>query len=106
MKSRVDFQQYIIQIDLSDSVARKDELADRSSEQDLDLETVQRFLNETGVQLDENYGPILINPQQRRYVVRGQATTAARRRVERTMGSGVKFFSDGRIQPAVSADKT
>ena len=63
----------------------------------LDMAKIRSLLEETGVKLDSNYGPILINPKLGRYVVRGTATTEARARAE--LISGVRFFADTRQQP-------
>lgn len=63
----------------------------------LDLSDVRALLDGTGVQLDINYGPILINPQLGRYVVRGKATSKARAKAEQI--PGVRFFADVRQKP-------
>jgi hypothetical protein len=51
----------------------------------------------TGLELDEGYGPIPINPKLGRYVLRGLATPEARSRAERI--SGVRFFADTQQKP-------
>lgn len=65
--------------------------------QKLDLPAVQALLKGTGVQLDASYGPILINPQLGRYVVRGKATSKARAKAEQI--PGVRFFAEVRQKP-------
>ena len=44
----------------------------------LDILLARELLAETGVELDESYGPILVNPGLGRYVVRGSASRAAK----------------------------
>ena len=84
-------QNYIIQLDLPNGRSKKSGR--------LDMKTVLRLFDGTGIELDANYGPILINPQERRFVVRGLATSESRQRAEQRLGKDVKFFSDGRVQP-------
>ena len=86
---------YIIQIELSQSNG----LGKR-----VDINTVKRMLDGTGIELDSNYGPHCINPQQRRFVVRGVATNEARRLAEQRFGNEVKFFADSRVE-AISAQR-
>lgn len=50
------------------------------------------LLGDTGVKLDMTYGPLLINKEIGRYVLRGLATPAARKKAERL--GGVAFFVD------------
>jgi hypothetical protein len=63
----------------------------------IDLAKIHALLEGTGVQLDDDYGPILVNPKLGRYVVRGTATTQARAKAEQIQG--VRFFPDIRQQP-------
>jgi len=70
----------------------------------LDLSTIEKLLKGTGVQLDRKYGPILINLNLGRYVVRGVATPEGRVRAEKI--SGVRFFSDVKMEPTWENDKT
>jgi hypothetical protein len=51
----------------------------------------------TGIELDEGYGPLLINPKLGRYVLRGLATRKARAKAERI--DGVRFFGDTPQKP-------
>lgn len=53
---------------------------------------VRAVLEGTGIRLDDEYGPILINPKLGRYVVRGSGSASARARAEEI--PGVRFFSD------------
>ena len=64
----------------------------------LGMSDVLQLLRETGVEVDEEYGPIPVNPALGRFVVRGLADEGARRRAEAI--PGVKFFADPRIEPA------
>lgn len=66
----------------------------------LDMPTVRDLLMDTGVELDETYGPFLINPKLGRYVVRGLASPEARARAEKV--PGVLFFADARQKPMAS----
>ncbi len=63
----------------------------------LDMPAVKALLADTGVQLDDGYGPILVNPASGRFVVRGKATRSARARAEAL--PGVRFFSDAGVSP-------
>ena len=65
--------------------------------QKLDMSAIQRLLGDTGLHLDETYGPILINPKLGRYVVRGTVTPEARAKIAQI--AGVQLFADGRVQP-------
>jgi hypothetical protein len=64
----------------------------------LDMPAARTLLAGTGVELDQTYGPILVNPARGRYVVRGRASRAARAKAEAL--PGVRFFSDAGISPA------
>ncbi len=63
----------------------------------LDLAKIRALFEGTDVQLDDNYGPFLVNPKLSRYVVRGTATAQARAKAEQIQG--VRFFPDIRQQP-------
>jgi hypothetical protein len=63
-----------------------------------DLSTVKSMLEGTGVQLDDSYGPIAINPTLGRYVVRGTATPEAMEKAKQI--PGVRLFADARLKPA------
>lgn len=65
----------------------------------LDMAAARDLLMDTGVELDESYGPFLINPSLRRYVVRGLATPQARGKAEEI--PGIRFFADARQAPMV-----
>ncbi len=97
MNRSATVQRYLIQIDLTESAAKKNAR--------VDLNTLQRLLDRTGIALDSKYAPVCINPRQRRFVVRGEATLEARHRAEQLLGSDVKFFSDGRVQPLANGKK-
>ncbi len=74
---------YIIQVDIPVEKA--------------DLSAIRELLANTGVELDPDYGPILINPTLGRYVVRGFASPEARAKAEEI--PGVRFFADARQRP-------
>jgi hypothetical protein len=65
--------------------------------QKLDMPAVRDLLEDTGIQLDSSYGPILIDPKLGRYVVRGVATPEARAKAEQI--PGIRFFADTRQKP-------
>jgi hypothetical protein len=88
MSTKPAAQRYLIQIDLAEKPNAR-----------VDLSVLQRLLDRTGIELDAKYAPVCINPQQRRFVVRGEATLEARQRAEKKLGADVKFFSDSRVQP-------
>ncbi len=69
---------------------------ERPGEQ-LDMAKIRTLLDGTGVQIDSQYGPILINSKLGRYIVRGTASTQARAKAEQI--SGIRFFADTRQQP-------
>ncbi len=64
----------------------------------IDMRAIRALLGGAGVELDPSYGPILIDPQRGRYVVRGVASPDARVSAERI--PGVRFFADTQQQPA------
>ena len=70
---------------------------DRPGER-LDMAAIRALLDEAGVALDPSYGPIPLNPQLGRYVVRGIASPDARARAEQI--PGVRFFADALQEPA------
>ena len=70
---------YIIQLELPLSEGRS-------------LEELQAFLAECGVQLDQNYKPVCVNPKLQHYVVRGMASDEERLVAQAI--KGVQFFSD------------
>jgi hypothetical protein len=69
---------------------------DRPGEK-LDMSAVRALLEDTQVQLDPTYGPILINPKLGRYVVRGTVTPDQRHRLERL--PFVRVFADAPVHP-------
>ncbi len=64
----------------------------------VDMAAIRALLDEAGVALDPDYGPIPINPKLGRYVVRGLASPDARARAEQI--PGVRFFADALQEPA------
>ena len=65
------------------------------------LEALAEKLAEAGVELDQSYRPVCINPKLQRYVLRGDANPEARRVAERI--GGVEFFSDAPVEGARKA---
>ena len=63
----------------------------------LDLIDIKEILNDTGVKLDDNYGPYCVNPKLGRYVVRGTANTQTQKKLRNI--PGIKIFLDKKIQP-------
>lgn len=63
----------------------------------VDMEFVRSLLDDTGVELDAGYGPIPVNPNLGRFVVRGVASPEARALAERI--PGVRFFADVQQKP-------
>jgi hypothetical protein len=64
----------------------------------VDMAGIRALLEGVGVAVDPTYGPVPINPQLGRYVVRGVASPDARERAERI--PGVRFFADAVQEPA------
>src|SRR5439155_666351 len=64
----------------------------------VDMASIRALLDGVGVVLDPAYGPVPINPQLGRYVVRGTASPDARTRAEQI--PGVRFFADAVQEPA------
>ena len=62
------------------------------------MASIRALLDGVGVVLDPAYGPVSINPQLGRYVVRGTASPDARTRAEQI--PGVRFFADAVQEPA------
>lgn len=62
------------------------------------LANLKRTLGEVGIDLDEAYGPIPVNRDLGRYVVRGWATADTKSRAEKL--PGITFFSDPTIRQA------
>lgn len=92
------FSRYLIQIDQPalDWLGLKRRALERPDEP-LDIETVRAVLEPAGVAVDVTYGPICINAQLRRYVVRGTATVDAKIKAEQI--AGVRFFHEAKISP-------
>jgi len=63
----------------------------------LDIEAIKKIIEKTGVELDQNYRPVLVNPKLGRHVVRCTATPEAKAKAESI--PGVKFFRDVSIKP-------
>ncbi len=63
----------------------------------LDMRAIERILEGTGIQLDPAYGPLAVNPQLGRYVVRGRVTQQARTLAEKI--PGVRLFADVKQKP-------
>lgn len=61
------------------------------------MEDARELLKDTGIELDDDYGPIPVNPKLGRYVVRGVASQDARRRAE--ILQGVTIFADSPQRP-------
>jgi hypothetical protein len=89
MRRRAHATRFLIQIE---SPARK-----------LDMPGVKALLAETGVEIDEGYGPILVNAGLGRYVVRGAASGEAKARAEAL--PGISFFADARQEPTARAGR-
>ena len=78
-----NLERIIIQCDLQDENAK--------------LSTVDEKFKGTGLNLDKNYGPILINPKLHRYVVRGFVDQNTKAKISKL--TGVKVFSDSKVKP-------
>ena len=61
------------------------------------MPAVRALFEGTGIELDYDYGLIMINPKLGRYVVRGSATPEAKAKAERLQG--VRFFTDAKVKP-------
>ena len=61
----------------------------------LDMLTVQKLLKDSGIKLDLQYGPFLINPKLGHYVVRGFGDIESQQKAKQI--PGVKLFRDRRI---------
>jgi hypothetical protein len=70
---------------------------DRPGEQ-VEMAAIRALLDGVGVVVDPDYGPIPINPELGRYVLRGLASPDARARAEQI--PGVRFFADAIQEPA------
>ena len=63
----------------------------------LTLMDIKEILYNTGVNLDENYGPYCVNPKLGRYVVRGTANAESQKKLRRI--PGITLFLDKKIEP-------
>ena len=70
--------QYIVQMDHPDTP--------------LNMSSVLEILQDTGIDIDQSYGPILIDRKRGRYVVRGRATAEEKTKAEKI--PGLRFFAD------------
>src|SRR5438552_15226390 len=70
---------------------------DRPGER-VDMATIRSLLEGAGVALDPNYGPLPLNPQLGRTVVRGAASPDAREHADHI--PGVRFFAVAIHEPA------
>ena len=66
-------------------------------EENVNLSTIDKKFKGTGLNLDKNYGPLLINPKLHRYVVRGFADQNTKAEISKL--TGVKVFSDSKVKP-------
>ncbi len=71
---------------------------DRPPSERVDMAAIRALFDGVGVTLDLDYGPVPLNPQLGRYVVRGTASPDARARAEQI--PGVRFFADAVQEPA------
>jgi hypothetical protein len=65
--------------------------------QKLSMDGIHKLLAPTGLELDPDYGPIYVNPQRGRVVVRGKGTDKARAEAEKI--SGIQLFRDQAVHP-------
>lgn len=63
----------------------------------LTMDDIRHILAGTGVEVDEGYGPVVVNPDLGRHAVRGWADDESRQRAEDI--NGIRFFGDPRIAP-------
>ena len=61
------------------------------------ISSLRRKLKQIGIDVDEKYGPVPVNRDLGRYVIRGWATPDDRTRAEKL--KGVTFFGDPKIAP-------
>jgi hypothetical protein len=76
-------RRYIIQVDWPDKP--------------FDLGAVRSMLTEAGLEVDDSYRPVSVNPKLGRYVLRGQGSEEARTRAESI--PGVRLFPDSPVRP-------
>jgi hypothetical protein len=63
----------------------------------LNLSDLEILLKDTGISLDQNYGPFLVNPKLGHYIVSGNGDTIAKEKAEKI--PGVQTFSNMNIEP-------
>jgi hypothetical protein len=66
-------------------------------DQKLDMPTVENLLKDTGIKLDPDYGPYLVDPKLGHYVVSGTGDKEAQEKAKKI--PGVKLFPDLKIGP-------
>jgi len=66
-------------------------------EENVSISIIDKKFKGTGLNLDKNYGPLLINPKLHRYVVRGFADLNTKTKISKL--TGVKVFADSKVKP-------
>ena len=65
--------------------------------QKLDLNKIRALLKPTGMKIDHNYGPIVVNPARGRIVVRGRGSDDAKAKAAKI--GGIQLFPDMTVEP-------
>lgn len=81
--AKTDLRKVIVQFELSKELPT--------------IPSAQKLLGPSGFELDESYGPICVNPVQKRYVVRGAASDQAIAELRKL--PGVAVFPDAKVEP-------
>jgi hypothetical protein len=68
------------------------------SDQNLDMSTIEKLLEGTGIKLDPDYGPFCVNPKQGVFVVRGYASPESQKKAKQI--PNITIFKDTTISPA------
>lgn len=67
-------------------------------DQNLDMPTIEKLLEGTGIKLDPDYGPFSVNPKQGVFVVRGYASPESQKKAKQI--PNITLFRDTTISPA------
>ena len=79
---KTNSERFIIQID--------------SQDVKLDLDSVDKILFGTGIEIDHSYKPVCINSKINRYVVRGFVDSESQKKIK--LMKGIRLFPDSKVE--------
>lgn len=69
----------------------------RPDQKNLEMSTIEKLLEGTGIKLDPDYGPFCVNPKQGVFVIRGFASQEAQKKAKQI--PDIILFPDTTISP-------